>query len=116
VVGKSRVAAALAVRLEVDGAQGSADTRRLVEDTLRGIPGVVDVTSDPSTGGVAIVYEPQPSVGPNSDDAHTPAPALLRPARPRVLTLTWIAETVLVVVLEIVLQSILGPLLWPRRC
>lgn len=69
-VGKSPVAGALAVRLEVDGARGSADT----------------------------------------------IPVLVGPAHRRVLTLARIAETVVVVALEIVLQQILGPLFWPRRC
>jgi hypothetical protein len=114
VVGELPVARALAVRLEVDGPGGSVDTRRLVEDTLRGIPGVLDVTTDAGTGGIAIRYEPQPSVEPDSGGARIPTP--VRSARPRVLTLARILETVIVVALEVVLQRFLGPLFWPRRC
>jgi hypothetical protein len=119
VMGESAVAGALALRLEVEGTRGSALTSRLVGDTLRGIPGVLDVTVDPGTGGIAIHYKPQPVVTPaigGGPPRVSGLPAVIRPGRAQGSTFARILKTVIVVTLEVALQRFLGPLFWPRRC
>ncbi len=108
------------VRLEMTEVRRFPDTGRLVEDTLRAIPGVLDVRVDPSTGGVAILYHPHPTAA--RETPHPPEPAArvqlpALPSRPRssAPALAGIVQTVVVVALEVVLQRLLGPLFGSRR-
>jgi hypothetical protein len=122
------------LRLRVESVWQSPRAARFVEDTLRAIPGVRDVTADPSTGSVAIIYEPSPAgaVEPRCDPIPAPAaePRRAPPvvdvapraeaiaavaSPPAARTATWILETLVTVVLEVTLQKALGNLFWPRR-
>lgn len=108
------------LRLEMDEVRRSPDTGRFVEDTLRGIPGVLDVKVDPSTGAVAVLYDPHPAAGPETRHEPRPAapvqlPALRARPRPSAPALAGILQTVVVVAIEVALQRLLGPLFGSRR-
>jgi hypothetical protein len=122
------------LRLRVESVWQSPRAARFVEDTLRAIPGVRDVAADPSTGSVAIIYEPTraPEVEPRYEllaatevepgyesplaDVAPRVEAVSTAASPRVArTATWILETIVTVAIEVTLQRALGTLFWPRR-
>lgn len=108
------------LQLEMVGVRSAPDTGRVVEDTLRAIPGVVDVHVDPSTGAVAILYEPHPSGAAKSPPEPAPAAPVLLPAlptirRPPPATFPWIVQTVVVVALEVTLQRLLGSVFGRRH-
>jgi hypothetical protein len=107
------------VRLTVEAIRGSRENARLVQDRLRTIPGVLEVTADPSTGGVVIAYDPGAIAGGRSD-AHAVARVPRREPIPRGTGATWLvvrlAEVVTVVLFEMALQRVLGPWLLFRRC
>jgi hypothetical protein len=99
---------------------------RFARDTLRTIPGVRDVTVDPDTGRVEIVYEPLDDLRPAravepdvslEPEAVAPEPCPTLPATsPRATPLLeGIVQTVVVIALEVALERVLGPFFWPRR-
>jgi hypothetical protein len=104
------------MRLEVEGVRDSPGTARLVEQTLRAIPGMRAVTVDPGTGAISLSYEPCGA----GMSIPVPAPparrVVARHARPAATGVAWIAQTIVVVALEMALQRFLGPLFLPRRC
>ena len=104
------------LRLELAGLEWALDAPRLAGDTLRAIPGVRAVSVDRFTGSIAVVYEPHAAPDPPARlEASARLPARRPPARRPAPRLTALAETVVVVALEVALQQAIGPLLWPRR-
>jgi hypothetical protein len=86
---------------------------RLVEHTLRTIPGVDGVTVDPRTGAVVVSYRPAERRSPAPEATPALVPALRAPARSS-SALTAIVGTVVTVAVEMALQRVLGPLFFRR--
>jgi hypothetical protein len=106
----------------VDGVRQSPDSARVVQDPLRAIPGVVQVTTDPRTGSVLLLYDPHCPIG-RDDGGVLEHPENTRagdgagtaPRARATLWATWLVRTAVVVTLEVVLQRALGPF-FSRRC
>jgi len=104
------------LRFQLAGLEWASDAPWLAGDTLRAIPGVLDVKVDRFTGSIAVVYAPPAAPEPPARlEASVPVPARRPAIRRPAPRLTALAETVVVVALEVALQQALGPLLWRRR-
>jgi hypothetical protein len=117
-VGGSRYARGPRVQLNLDAVRGYPANARFVLDRLRGIPGVLDVAVNPSTGSVQFVYEPRRGVGETSR-ALTVRPRHEVGVRGRSAgasnVLGRVVKLVTLVVIEVALQRFLGAFFF-RRC
>ena len=108
------------IRLMVEGVRGSPECARFMEDRLRTILGVQEVTADPGTGSVCVRYEPPTDRRPGDCEIVLTVPegvrVVSRASESRIGTVAArLAQTVAVVVVEIAVQRMLGPF-FPRRC
>lgn len=111
--GRSMDAVRRSLRLNVDNDRRSPESVDVAGDTLRGIPGVSVVATDPRTGSLVIGYEPAEAPRAEWPNSEAPVP----PTRSRSTTwAVWLGETLALVAVEIALQQALGPLFLRRRC
>jgi hypothetical protein len=108
------------VRIKLAGVKGSPATASLAEERLRRCDGVVDVTANPITGNVLIIYDParlkqarlMEELGPFSV-AHgdSGSRATTRPVHDRHSAAQRLAETVMSTVLETAMHQLVTALI-----
>jgi Ca2+-transporting ATPase len=108
------------IRIKLTGVKGSPVTASLVEERLHRCDGVVDVTANPITGNVLIIYDParvkqaalmeelRPFGAAQSDSG---SGATARPAHDRPTAARRLAETVMSTVLETAMHHLVTALI-----
>ncbi len=100
----------------MEGVRGSTDAARRVEQSLRAIAGVREVAVDAGTGRVMVRWEPPRAREETAVAVRAPRAVARADHAPLTRAVGWLARTVLVVGVEVLLQRVLGPLFPVRRC